>query len=255
MDSILHINRTVCGARVDRTEALRYIGHTGQEVSPELDARIDQAIAHCERSSKPAFAYRIFPVERAVDAASAADLAGSASPANAASPIRLKHAMLALDGADIRTHLQGAVAVGVLVCTLGLANEREMRRQQSANSLDALVYSAASSSLVECVADICEAHIAADAAATGLITNSRFSPGYGDLPLSLQPAILAALDATKQLGVSVNEANLLVPAKSTTALIGLFDHADNVHNVKLTCAGCTCAPHCSLREAGTPCFR
>ena len=46
----------------------------------------------------------------------------------------------------------------------------------------------------------------------------RRSPGYGELPLALSREILAKLDATKRLGVSVTDSELLVPSKSVTAI-------------------------------------
>ena len=46
----------------------------------------------------------------------------------------------------------------------------------------------------------------------------RRSPGYGDLPLELSRRILDELDATKKIGVSITDSNLLVPSKSVTAI-------------------------------------
>ena len=51
----------------------------------------------------------------------------------------------------------------------------------------------------------------------------RYSPGYGDLPLSLQKDLLATLEAGKRIGLSVTESNMLTPLKSVTAIIGLRD--------------------------------
>ena len=49
----------------------------------------------------------------------------------------------------------------------------------------------------------------------------RYSPGYGDLPLSVQPDFLAALDAQKTLGITLTETFLMIPSKSVTAIIGI----------------------------------
>lgn len=51
----------------------------------------------------------------------------------------------------------------------------------------------------------------------------RFSPGYGDLPLSLQPEILRLLDLEKRLGLTVTAEHILIPRKSVTAIVGLAD--------------------------------
>ncbi len=48
----------------------------------------------------------------------------------------------------------------------------------------------------------------------------RFSPGYGDVGLPVQPALLRLLGAGK-LGVHLTEALLMVPEKSVSALVGI----------------------------------
>jgi cobalamin-dependent methionine synthase I len=49
----------------------------------------------------------------------------------------------------------------------------------------------------------------------------RFSPGYGDFPLSYQRVLIDLLDAPRVLGVSVTPSDLLVPVKSVTAVVGI----------------------------------
>ena len=49
---------------------------------------------------------------------------------------------------------------------------------------------------------------------------TRFSPGYGDLSLALQPAILSLLDGAS-LGVSATVDHMLIPEKSVFAIQGV----------------------------------
>lgn len=221
--------------RVDRAEALHYLGYAGQPTDGLLDERVDELIAACEQTAKPGFVYRTFRVEET------------------AAGVRLAGSSLVLKGDAIAKHLHGARECAVMACTLGLANEVAAQRMKAKSALDALVFGAAGSSLVECVADVCEAAIVADAAKRGLHTNWRFSPGYGDLPLDIQPAIVRTLEADKKLGMTATDTNLLIPVKSVTAFVGLFDELRE--HTKQSCAGCACAAHCSLRKAGTPCYR
>jgi cobalamin-dependent methionine synthase I len=53
----------------------------------------------------------------------------------------------------------------------------------------------------------------------------RFSPGFGDLPLSLQPEILAITNARKNLSITLDEGCLMSPSKSVTAFAGIDDRA------------------------------
>lgn len=222
--------------RVNKPEALRYLGYAGQHMEAELSERIDAMIEACERQSKPAFLWRSFAVD-----ASAGD-------------IRLTGTSIVLEGESIFAHLSQAEECAVMVATLGLANEQAMQRLKAAHSLDALAFGAAGSSLVECVADACEADIVADAARRGLRTNFRFSPGYGDLPLAAQPSIVRVLGADKHLGLTVTDSHMLVPSKSVTALVGLFGEGVSCEGMKRSCVGCACYDCCTLRRAGHPCY-
>ena len=47
---------------VDRGEVLRYLGYAGQELSPELDGRIDAVIDRCLAAARPAGCARVFDV-------------------------------------------------------------------------------------------------------------------------------------------------------------------------------------------------
>jgi cobalamin-dependent methionine synthase I len=50
---------------------------------------------------------------------------------------------------------------------------------------------------------------------------NRFSCGYGDLPLELQRDIFAALNVTKNIGVTLSDNCFMTPTKSVTAIIGI----------------------------------
>ena len=52
---------------------------------------------------------------------------------------------------------------------------------------------------------------------------SRFSCGYGDLPIQTQKEICQVLDTQRKIGVFVNETFMMSPQKSVTAIIGIKD--------------------------------
>ena len=79
----------------------------------------------------------------------------------------------------------------------------------------------------------------------------RFSPGYGDLPLSLQPEILSLTDATRRLGITLTESLLMVPSKSVTAIVGICD-APQPARIR-GCAHCALNRTCAFRKRGTTC--
>lgn len=49
----------------------------------------------------------------------------------------------------------------------------------------------------------------------------RFSPGYGDLPLQIQPDFLDTLDTSRKIGITINDSLLMNPSKSVTAIAGI----------------------------------
>lgn len=70
----------------------------------------------------------------------------------------------------------------------------------------------------------------------------RFSPGYGDLSLDCQQALLQFLDAKKHIGLALTESKMLTPVKSVTAIIGLSKEKNKCKNKKgcMVCSRINC---------------
>ncbi|MEE1045077.1 MAG: vitamin B12 dependent-methionine synthase activation domain-containing protein [Olegusella sp.] len=222
---------------LDRSEVLRYLGYAGQEISPELDARIDEGMARALEVGRPRGVWRVF------------DVAGRDGGDNPV--VHLAGTALVLRGHDIAEHLDGAVAVGVFAVTAGMGIDQEIRRLSLIDPLAQTVFDVAGSTLVERAADAVEARLVGEAAARGQYVNWRFSPGYGDLPLDIQPVVLRTLDATRQLGITLTPTNLMVPTKSVTAVIGFFEEPQASR--KVTCQYCYCKEFCTIRASGRTC--
>ena len=205
-------------ARVDREEALAFLGHRGQELG-ELRERLERAACLCEKELVPRGVYR---------------------------EMGASEALALLPGHDIARHVEGCARVVLLAVTLGTQSEILLRRERALSATDGLLVDACASSLVEQAANVLNAHIVEEAAARGLAATSRFSPGYGDLPLSCQPAFLVASGADRALGICATAAHLLVPAKSITAVIGLHSRPNSARE-----GGASTAPTEGNAAAGT----
>lgn len=223
-------------ARVDREEALAFLGHRGQELG-DLRERLERAARRCEDELIPRGVYRVMGAPEA---------------------------LALLPGRDIARHVEGCPEVVLLAVTLGAPSEMLLRRERALSATDGLLVDACASSLVEQAANVLSEHIAEEAAARSLAATSRFSPGYGDLPLSCQPAFLAACGADRALGIRATAAHLLVPAKSITAVIGLHPHSNSAREdgasatsteeaEKTRCSTCPVADTCALRAQGRTC--
>ena len=168
--------------------------------------------------------------------------------------VALEGCDLILEGNSIAEHLRGACKVALMACTLGAVSEREMRKHEAISVADGVMFGACCSALVEAAANITEDFVVRFAQDMGMSTNWRFSPGYGDLPLNVQPVFLKALDASRRLGISVTSTNMLVPVKSVTAVLGLFEKTADGGEARVdACAICRLRDGCELRKRGVTC--
>lgn len=211
-------------------EALRYLG-AGRQAPPELRREVEDTARRLTARLQPRYTYRVFSLERKDGT------------------LRLPEADLTLPGKDAQTMLADCGRVVLLGCTLGVEFESMLRAEQARDMAKAVLLDACGSAWVEAGCDQVEREIAARF--PGQYLTDRFSPGYGDLPLSMQPSICAALDLGRRLGVHVSERFLMNPSKSVTALIGISDRPQ-MARIR-GCAYCAMRETCTLRKGGTHC--
>lgn len=107
----------------------------------------------------------------------------------------------------------------VFLCgTIGAEFDAWQRRLSVLSAADALLSQQIGLDAVEAVMDGLEKEVKVKVEGEGLKLKPRRSPGYGDLPLELSRKIINCLDATKKIGVSITDSDLLVPSKSVTAI-------------------------------------
>lgn len=200
--------------KIDKKEVLRYLGHRGQTLDDELEKKTDLMIERCLAAAAPLFVYRIFDVNQTDKG------------------IRLQNSNTVFSGESIKRHLKGAAKCALLAATLGASVERELGALQYKDMAGAVIFNAACTALTEQVADRCCRKIAEEALISGYTAGPRYSPGYGDFPLSYQREILSFLDASRKLGITLTDSLLMVPRKSVTAVVGLF------RDEKATPGGC-----------------
>lgn len=214
----------------DIDEALRYLGagsHPPEELRQQAAAVAEELAAQVQ----PRYTYKLFPLVR--------EEAG----------FRLSGTSLLLSGQTSQRMLAQCGQAVLLACTLGTKFDAMVRSAQARNMAQAVILDACGSALVEQGCDEAERDIAARF--PGLYLTDRFSPGYGDLPLSLQPAICAVLDAERRVGIHVTSSFLMNPGKSVTAVIGLSDKPQ-MARIR-GCAWCAMRDTCTLRKGGRSC--
>jgi len=156
---------------------------------------------------------------------------------------------LLLPGADLKKHLEGCRRAVLFCATLGAGADARIRRTQSVDMANALAMDCCATAAVEQVCDRIEEEL--QGMFPGCYFPFRFSPGYGDLPLSLQNDLLALLDAPRQVGLTASASHILIPRKSVTAILGVADQP--IEKQKRSCLGCPAHDGCAYRKTGGHC--
>lgn len=204
--------------KIDRAEALRYL-----RCPPDgaLRGAVERCCTLLERECVPRTVWRRF------------------DPASPPFP---------LPGEAIRALLDGCTGALAFCATLGSEADALLRRMRVRDMAQAVVLDACASAAAEAVCDgLCAALVAGCAP---LYLTDRFSPGYGDLPLSVQEGLCRFLDTQRRVGVTLTEGGLMLPQKSVTAIVGL---APAPRRHRRGCAGCGHYENCDYRKGGTHC--
>lgn len=121
----------------------------------------------------------------------------------------------------LKRNLSGCDRAILFGATIGLFPDRLTARYGSISPVRALMVQAIGAERIEGLCDVFSEKIRREAEASGLRTAPRFSPGYGDFPLSAQKDIFRALDCSRKIGLTLNDSLLMSPTKSVTAIIGI----------------------------------
>ena len=189
----------------DLREITRYLGYYGVTPDESMMREIDQCIQELEKVITPRFVYDRFGLLQKEE--------GDGSV--------LSFGGIETGSRDLARNLKGCTEVYIMAVTLGPGPDRLVRRASVGRMSRALIYQAAAAAMTEAWCDEINERIRSEAARDGLYTRPRFSPGYGDLPLSVQKQISGLLNMPKEIGVSLTESLLMTPSKSVTALIGV----------------------------------
>lgn len=117
---------------------------------------------------------------------------------------------------NLDTFLKGNNETTLFAATIGIRFDQLITKYSILSPSKALMFQALGSERVEALCDVFCDFIKEK---KGSSNTKRFSPGYGDLPLTHQKEILTLLSAEKNCGIYLNESFLMAPSKSVTAFI------------------------------------
>ncbi len=128
---------------------------------------------------------------------------------------------------NLARNLEGCNAGVMFAATIGVGIDRLITRYNHSSPSRALILQALGAERVEALCDLFNAQIAEEAGEQGMSLRPRFSPGYGDLPLTVQKEFMTLLDCAHLIGINLNESMLMSPSKSVTAVIGMRKERGN----------------------------
>ena len=214
----------------NKSEVLRYLGYNGQEIDQITDHIIDESMEEMRNLIDERFVYKFFNILKKKD------------------HLLLKNTEFELRGNSIRKHLREAKDCILMAVTLGNRVDARIRYYEKVSMAKALILDACATAAIEEICDkVCEnlEHIVA---AEGKTVTWRFSPGYGDLPLSIQKNFLAVLDAEKSIGLNASSHHILTPRKSVTAIVGLVRKDQRKVEIDSTCESCNKYATCTFKH-------
>lgn len=124
---------------------------------------------------------------------------------------------IAVTSHSLSKHLAGCDQAILFAATIGIGIDRLIVKYGRISPVKALLFQAIGTERIEA---LCDAFCTDMQKEYGNIC-TRFSPGYGDLPLDMQRALFARLDCERKIGVVLNDSLFMSPSKSVTAIIGI----------------------------------
>lgn len=206
-----------------KENAPKYLGHTGQQITDEMESLLDECIREVKQVSQPKAVSRRFELFGALP--------------------QIKELGLSLPGDQIREAFLQCSHCLFIGATLGVTLERKVKYYEKSNMTKAAVMDAVGSAYLEAYCDEYEEGL-------GYPNRSyRLCPGYGDIPLSLNREIARVLDVGKTLGVTLTPDHLMIPQKSMLGLIGI-----GTPERKKQCGQCVMREDCVFRKRGQRCY-
>lgn len=184
---------------IDKIEALRYAGVRGD--APEVEKMLDKCIIEAAPHISYKISYAYYSVFR--DGKS------------------LNLGFTDVCSEKLSAHLAECDGIILLAATLGVSFDRLIAKQSKTSPTKALLLDGLGTERIEALCDLFCREEEEKRAKSGETLTSRFSAGYGDLPLEMQKSIFKALDCEKNIGLTLGDSLLMSPQKSVTAIIGI----------------------------------
>lgn len=284
--SMNNMNKKIYNVRIDKDEVLRYLGYTRPRVlctdntlehnisggngisnidnsyysvDAAVNLQIDDCIKKITSAAEPKYVYRLFELERISECenhrksnmGSGDKISKIPEAAPCGEKIILGGTSVEIPGNDADVLLRDCSECIIMAATLGQKSEMLLRRAQITDMTEAVILDCCASSAIESICEQINDDLRCEYEAAGKFLTDRYSPGYGDMPLTLQTELCGLLQAEKRIGLSGSPGLMLIPSKSVTAIIGISDIPQSMREI--SCDSCCLHDTCKIREAGGSC--
>ncbi len=180
-------------------EVLRYAGVKGDA------SELEGILLSCIEKAEPVLSYRVcygeYPVSFDGDF--------------------VKTDFMSIKSQALQKNLIGCDSIIIFGATIGISFDRLLTTYSSLSPTKAVLLQAIGAERIESLCDMFCKELSEQKAKEERRIKPRFSPGYGDLPLSVQRTLFDVLDCPRKIGLTLNESLIMSPSKSVTAIVGV----------------------------------
>jgi hypothetical protein len=196
---------------INRKELYIYAGYDAKTTpSDEVLALIDECIAEVKAVAQLRAILKWCPITHEKDEAGE-ELLGEFSIGD-----------FAIKSEALGKNLSGCKDAILVGATLSPSVDLLLHRYAKLQVAKSLLMQATAAAYIEAYLDEIQRVIKKRIEPEGLTLRPRFSPGFADFGTEYQPAFLRAINAEKQLGITLaKDSNMMVPSKSVTAVMGI----------------------------------
>ena len=184
---------------VSRREVLRYAGCKAE--TEEVSRLVDKCCEETEGRLSYRVCCDIYDLRRSGDTLSFANINTQSD--------------------TLKTAFNGCGGVLVFGATVGAEMDRLILKYSHLEPSKALIMQALGAERIESLCDAFCRETAQELTRQGKTLLPRVSPGYGDIPLTMQKELFALLDCPRKIGLTLSEQLIMSPSKSVTALAGI----------------------------------
>lgn len=189
---------------VDRVQILRYLGIMGADPKEDI-------------SSVNALIDKWYPIVLETIRPTACYLESDVSVDGKTHTVDFSY--FKVQSKNLTAVLNGCEKAILVAATLGISTDIMLKRALVTSKAEALIFNSICVAAIEKYMGELNSEFAS--MYPDLKLRPRFSPGYGDVPLTVQTDLLNTLDTKRKIGVALSDSLLMTPEKSVSAIIGI----------------------------------